>query len=116
MSAGNPEGFPWGANCPTRIQRLLFALVVASAGASWFAERFFSYPHSTALISDFDQVWQGATAVLNDGNPYVLMGPGKIFNMEFPVLYPLTAFVAAIPFTALPEGWATLAFIFISTF
>jgi len=39
-----------------------------------------------------------------------------VFHMDYPVLYPLTAFVAAMPFTILPQGLATLAFIFVSTF
>src|SRR5687768_6262295 len=119
MSAGNPEGFPWGANCPTRSQRLLFALVIALASAAWWVEKFFSDPFDPQiprLISDFDQVWLGATALLNGADPYVLMGPGMVFHMDYPVLYPLTAFVAAMPFTILPQGLATLAFIFVSTF
>src|SRR5688572_17723882 len=116
MSAGNPEGFPWGANCPTRNQRLLFALVVAIASSAWWGETFFMHPYTPRLISDFDQVWLGATALLNGGDPYVLMGPGKVFHMDYPVLYPLTAFVAAMPFTILPQAWATLTFIFVSTF
>lgn len=116
MSAGNPESFPWGANCPTRNQRLLFALVMAIASSGWWANSFFGNPYSPRLISDFDQVWLGATALLNGGDPYVLMGPGKVFHLDYPVLYPATAFVAAIPFTLLPEAWATIGFIFVSTF
>ena len=119
MSAGNPEGFPWGENCPTRNQRLLFALVIALASSAWWVEKFFSDPfdpQTPRLISDFDQVWLGATALLNGGDPYVLMGPGKVFHMDYPVLYPATAFVAAIPFAFLTQMGGTLAFIFVSTF
>jgi len=67
-------------------------------------------------VSDFDQVWQAAHALVHGGNPYVLMGPGLVYHLEDPVLYPVTAFVAAIPFLLLPEIWATMAFLFISTF
>jgi hypothetical protein len=44
------------------------------------------------------------------------MGPGLVYHLEDPVLYPVTAFVAAMPFLLLPEIWATMAFLFISTF
>lgn len=117
MSAGNPEGFPWGANCPTRKQRLLFAFVMATASAAWWADTHIGVgPSHPGKISDFDQVWQAATALVNGGNPYVLMGPGLVFHLDDPVLYPVTAFVAAIPFVLLPEIWATMTFLFVSTF
>lgn len=67
-------------------------------------------------VSDFDQVWQAAVALVNGGDPYVLMGPGLVFHLEDPVLYPVTAFVAAIPFLLLTEVWATMVFLFITTF
>ncbi|MEO7503474.1 MAG: hypothetical protein ABIW94_12620 [Gemmatimonadaceae bacterium] len=67
-------------------------------------------------VSDFDQVWQAATALINGGDPYVLMGPGLVFHLEDPVLYPVTAFVAAIPLVYVPEIWATMVFLFLSTF
>lgn len=114
MSAGNPEGFPWGANCPTRGQRCVFAVVMGVATAAWWFQWFYGYPHHGA-ISDFDIVWQAATALLNGGNPYGLMGPDKVFDLQYPVIYPATAFVVGIPFTLLPEAWATMAFVFLST-
>src|SRR5688572_10302901 len=122
MSAGNPEGFPWGANCPTRKQRILFALIMAVLSTAWWANThigFLSDPPPGAAqpgkVSDFDQVWQAAHALVHGGNPYVLMGPGMVYHLDDPVLYPATAFVAVIPFLLLPEIWATMAFLFVST-
>jgi hypothetical protein len=115
MSAGNPEGFPWGANCPTRRQRYLFALIMGIASALWWFQWYYGYPHH-GVISDFDIVWQAATGLLNGGDPYVLMGPEKVFHLDYPVIYPATAFVVAIPFTLLPQAWASFTFVFLSTF
>src|SRR5215211_3435639 len=117
MSAGNPEGFPWGANCPTRLQRGLFALVMAIASTAWWADTHIGRgPAGPGKVSDFDQVWQAAHAVMHGGNPYGLMGPGLVYHLEDPVLYPATAFIAAIPLVLLPEIWATMAFLFTTTF
>jgi hypothetical protein len=123
MSAGNPEGFPWGGNCPTRKQRILFALIMALLSTAWWANTHIGFlsdpppgPAQPGKVSDFDQVWQAAIALVNGGDPYVLMGPGLVFHLDDPVLYPVTAFVAVTPFLLLPEIWATMAFLFISTF
>jgi hypothetical protein len=116
MSAGNPEGFPWGSNCPSQRQRLLFAVVMGIGGVAWWGRSYFPYPQYVGLLSDFQLVWFGATALLHGADPYVLVGPGKMFNLEFPLLYPATAFIVAMPFALLSDASATMAFIFVSTF
>lgn len=64
--------------------------------------------------SDFSPVWFGAKALLQHRNPYALVGPALEFKYDFPLNYPATALVAAIPFTALSETVATVLFVVIS--
>src|SRR5687767_10997999 len=63
---------------------------------------------------DFGIVWFGAKALLHDANPYVLVGPGLVYEWPWPQAYPVTAMVMAMPFTLLPQLPATLAFVWIS--
>ncbi len=64
--------------------------------------------------SDFGVVWFGANALLHGGNPYLLVGPGHVYDWPWNVLYPATSMVAAIPFAWLSERSASLAFVGIS--
>jgi hypothetical protein len=49
------------------------------------------------------------------GDPYLLIGPGKAFYWDFPLLYPATALVASLPLSLLPMHAAALSFIFASS-
>src|SRR5688572_1514170 len=109
----NAEGFPWGSNRPSRRQRLIFATVVALAAAAFLATKYHRFPHTR---SDFSQVRFGAQALLNGSNPYVLAGPDRVFDNPRSVLYPATAFVAAIPFTFVSDHAASVIFVAISAF
>ena len=62
---------------------------------------------------DFTQVWFAARAVLHGENPYALVGPGLAFDWPCPLLYPLTAAIAAMPLAALPQEWANTLFMLI---
>jgi hypothetical protein len=64
--------------------------------------------------SDFATVWYGARLLLQRQNPYLLIGPGKPFEMPSPPYYPAPAFVAVIPLTLLSAHWASTVFIFLS--
>jgi hypothetical protein len=52
--------------------------------------------------SDFAQVWTAARAWVNGIDPYSVVGPGRALDWPFPLLYPMTAVLAALPFAWLP--------------
>ena len=49
-------------------------------------------------VSDFDQCWVAARALLHGHNPYDAIGPGRAFEWRFPFFYPLPAALIAMPF------------------
>ena len=71
---------------------------------------------SPRVHTDFSPLWFSAQALLNGGDPYGLVGPGRVFHSAYPVLYPAPAFVMSLPFAGLSEHWANLAFVFVSAF
>lgn len=64
---------------------------------------------------DFSLVWFGARSLLQGISPYPLVGPGLTFELDYSLLYPATAFVAAMPLAPLPQAAAVTAFVWIST-
>ena len=60
--------------------------------------------------SDLDHLWHAARAVLSGGNPYDVAGPGKAFEWEWGVFYPLPAILLVTPLTALPVAAARFVF------
>lgn len=106
-------GFPWGRNRPTTKQRVIVA-VVLSLAASVIV--FGDYERKSDRRTDFTLSWFGANAMIDGRNPYALVGPGLEYDYEYPLLYPGTALVAAIPFAPLSNRNASLAFVAISTF
>ena len=105
-------GFPWGHNNPTRGQRLAVALCVATLAASI---TLFWYQRHPDIHSDFALAWFGARSLLHGVDPYPLVGPGQVYNWQWHLVYPATAFVAAIPFAPLTEQAASVTFVWIST-
>lgn len=104
--------FPWGSNNPTRIQRIVVALCAGVLGGLLHYVRSRGQANFHA---DFGEVWFGANALLHGADPYGLVGPGRVFDFEWGLLYPGTALVVGLPFTALSEQSATYAFVFISS-
>jgi hypothetical protein len=96
---------------PSLPQRIAFATAIASVAAAFALSQFSrGRPHS-----DFGMVWYGARALLRHVDPYLVIGPGKPFDYEWPLIYPGTALVAAMPLTILTESWATTVFVGLST-
>ncbi len=89
--------------------RLRVALGVAGVAAILVV---FGALHFPDFISDFDQIWFAARAVLHGRDPYQLIGPGKEFNVGFPLYYPLMAPIVALPFGMLPLIAARAAWVF----
>lgn len=107
------RGWPWGEDAPTRKQRLIVATVVAVAAAALVLRGYIGNP---AHHSDFSAVWIGARVLLEGGNPYPLVGPGLAINWPWPLRYPATAFVAAVPLALIPEWLASALFSGVSAF
>lgn len=65
--------------------------------------------------SDFAPIWHAARLMLAGENPYALIGPGNAVESAWPIFYPATTFVAAVPFTIIPSfHWASTTFVFVS--
>ena len=113
MPANNPEAFPWGSNNPSLRRRLLVAILIAVVSS---VTLYLHYVRFNTERSDFSQALFGARAMLHDADPYVLVGPSRVYESRWPVMYPATTYVAAIPFTPLADVVAAALFIAISTF
>ena len=80
---------------------LRIATVIAAAlFAGVYADVFWSHPRPKP--SDFGQLWAGARALVSGVDPYAVVGPGRAFEHEFPLMYPITAVITAIPYAAFP--------------
>jgi hypothetical protein len=64
---------------------------------------------------DFGQSWFGARSLVSGINPYPEVGPGRMYDSPWPLLYPATSFLVAMPLAWLPRLWATIAFSSISS-
>jgi hypothetical protein len=75
-----------------------------------------SYDHAQLTEQrDFTQVWFAARAMLDGKNSYALIGPGLAFDWPSPLLYPLTAGVAALPLALLRQDIANAVFMWIGS-
>jgi hypothetical protein len=81
-------------------------IAVTTGLISWF---FWATPRP--LSSDFYHVWGGAQALLDGANPYAEVGPGRKYHANFPLLYPLTAVLAAVPLALWPIRLADPVFV-----
>ena len=82
---------------------LLFAFLTAAYAAARAI-------HEPAWPTDFDQLWHAARAMLAGNDPYTMVGPGKTFQWDWPLYYPLPAVILTVPFTVLPVIGARIAF------
>lgn len=92
----------------TRGRRWLVAIVIGIASAAMAVARYMKYPERAP---DFLQVWYSARAMLRGLNPYDLVGPGLAYEWGWPLFYPATAMVAAMPVAYLPAMAAIALFI-----
>ena len=103
-----------GANVPRTSRRVLVSLAIGLvAGAYWF---YASWANPTG-VSDFDQLWAGARALLDGANPYAVVranAPGPVGPFEYNLYYPLPALLVVTPLTWLPIAAARAAFCAIS--
>lgn len=99
------------SSTPSRNQRIVLATAIAVMSGFFAAQQFeLDRPHS-----DFGMLWFGARALIANQDPYALIGPGRVFNYDWPLIYPATALVAVVPLVVFSEQMATGIFVAIST-
>lgn len=67
--------------------------------------------HDPSHHGDVDQLRFAAGVARHGGDPYPLVGPGLAFDLPWPLVYPLTAAVAVLPLSFLPEVAARALFV-----
>lgn len=91
---------------PSRATRALVALLSGGAAALLVL----AFAHTRAAHPDLDQVLFAARQLRAGRDPYALVGPGRPFDLEWPLLYPLTAAVLALPLSWLTVTSARMLF------
>lgn len=89
-------------------RRLMISSVAALATAG-IAIQF--HAANPLAVSDFGQVWAAARGWRQGLDPYAVVGPGLPFSWRFPLVYPLTAVIAAWPVSFLPLSVADPIFV-----
>jgi hypothetical protein len=84
---------------PTPRARLLAATAIGLASALVVFAVATLHPD---YISDIDQLWYAARLMLSGRDPYYVIGVEELSKWHYPLHYPLTAVVPAIPFAPLP--------------
>lgn len=92
-----------GARVPAW-QRLLVAAAIATL----------AIPLTFQGHGDFGQPWFAAHALLNQADPYLLVGPNRMYDHGFPLFWPLTTAIAILPLGLLGEAQAAVVFAWIS--
>jgi hypothetical protein len=92
---------------PSRRSRIAFALGIAAIAALFVVSEIHRLGGAK---TDFSPIWFAARALLHRQNPYSLVGPGRAYDWDFFLNYPGTALAAAIPFTLLSNGVASIVF------
>jgi hypothetical protein len=87
--------------------RLTTALVVAALTGAYAAARVIHEPN---WYTDFDQLWFAARTLLRGGDPYAVVGPGRPFQWDWPLYYPLPAVLFAVPFAHLSAAVTRVVF------
>ena len=89
------------------VQRLLLAALVAIGSGTYV---YFYARANPDFVSDFDQVWAGAAAVLRGDNPYEVIGPRRAFHWAWPLYYPMPALLTTLPLGLFPVVAARVVF------
>ncbi len=59
---------------------------------------------------DIDQAWAAGRALLEHENPYQVIGPGAHYQFPWPLYYPLTVGVVALPSPFFRSRWRGYSF------
>lgn len=87
--------------------RIAVSIAFAVITAAFVAARVL---HEPDWPTDFDQLWHAARALRHGGDPYALIGPGREFQWDWQLYYPLPAVLYSLPFTLLPVAAARVVF------
>jgi hypothetical protein len=80
-----------------RWQQILVPFVIAALAALYVVARGTSDP----AVSDFDQLWHAARALMSGQNPYEYVGPAGVFVWDY-LFYPLPAVLLVSPLALMP--------------
>lgn len=61
-------------------------------------------------LPDFYQIWYAGRAVLAGQDPYALIGPGRVYDLPFVLMYPLPAAIVTLPLALLSAPVACAVF------
>src|SRR5687768_3199107 len=86
-----------GLSSWNRASSAIAPLVVAVLAAAYVLVRGVSDPE----VSDFDQIWHAARALMQGANPYEYVGPTGTFRWDY-LYYPLPAVLVVSPLAFLP--------------
>jgi hypothetical protein len=92
-----------------RVHRIALASCVAVTAALVAWGVVWSRPQPKA--SDLAPIWASARARLRHQDPYEAVGPGRMYDTDFPQIYPMTAMVAIMPLGLMPLRWADPLFV-----
>lgn len=81
---------------PSRRARLLMAVLIGEICG------LLAWATQSAGRTDWAQIWYAARALMHGVSPYSVVGPGRLFEWQFPLLYPLPAVVVGVPFALAP--------------
>ena len=101
---------PSGTVCRD-VQRAALVVCVALTAAMLAWSIGANRPQGSVDASDLFPVWASARAWLHHQDPYLAVGPGRLFESRFPQIYPMTAIVTAMPLALLPMRWADVIFV-----
>ncbi len=82
------------------------ALLVAAVSAAFVVWNH----HLLGDGSDFDHLWFAGRVLLTGQEPYDAIGPGRAFDFQWPLLYPMPAVLLATPFSVLSVFAASTLF------
>jgi hypothetical protein len=102
-----PSAVGNGSRLVSTRSRATLALVLAILTGAFAAARAIHEPH---WPTDFDQFWFAARALLRGVNPYTVVGPGREFQWDWPLYYPLPGVLFAVPLTVLPVAVGRVLF------
>lgn len=92
--------------------RVVVALLIGLFGAFITLNQ---YGGKTGFHTDFGMLWYGARSLFHGVDPYPLIGPGRDFNYQWPLIYPLPAVVSVIPLAIFSERVAATVFVAVSS-
>ena len=90
---------------------ILVGLIAAAGTRHYMSLAVAQASEGDPWASDFAYWWQGARALLDGANPYVVAGPGTAYPLPYQFAYPLPASVITLPLAGLSHDLAAQLFV-----